>query len=219
VDVTEQQRRSWADDALDAARAGTDALFDPNIADAALQAAEEARTRFAEFLDASADRRRQAAGPVLDGQQRASFERALDAWLDWLRTSAEMALQLGGPLLNDLADGGRAGDAVAFARTVAGTEATTTFNINNNTADPLVGVRFHCGDLRSSDESVIPMECVTFDPTEIDLIEPATSYYVTARLVLPEGTAAGTYRGVVMATQLTDQHLPVTVEVVPRVVR
>ncbi len=217
--MSEQKRRSLTEDAVQAARAGADALFDPSMREAALQAAEEARERFARFLESSTARSREAGPAGLDGPQRASFDRALDAWLDWMRDSAEMAIQLGGPLLADLAGRIRDGDAIAFPTVVAGTATTTTFNVNNDSADPLIGVRFHCGDLRAASEAVIPMECMDFEPAEIDLIEPGTSYYVTTHLRVPEGTAPGVYHGVAMATELSDQHLPVSVDVVPRVVR
>lgn len=223
-----QRSRSWTEDIVEAARAGTGALFDPeatgelldDVAREAMRGIAEARERFAGFLDGAprpqSDGGNPASSDVFSREQRASFERAVDAFSDWFRVSAETAFQLAEPFVRSLTQSQGLG-GIDFPPTVAGTTATTTFPLGADDTEAVEDVLFHCDDLRSSDELIIPASRITFDPPKVDRIDAGTTHHISVQVDVPEATPPGKYRGVIMATQFPDTHFPILLEVVPRV--
>jgi hypothetical protein len=87
--------------------------------------------------------------------------------------------------------------------------------LHNGTAEARDDLRLHCGDLRSSDATVLPGGLV-FDPETVAELPARSSRGITVGLAPGAGGATpGTYRGVVMVTGLPDVWLPVTVIVDP----
>ncbi len=87
--------------------------------------------------------------------------------------------------------------------------------LHNRGADDLGKVRLRCSDLLSHDGALIESALVRFEPDTVPMVARC-SRGVTVEIDVPEDTAAGSYRGTMLADGYPDIWLPVVLRVLPR---
>ena len=87
--------------------------------------------------------------------------------------------------------------------------------LHNRGADDLGKVRLRCSDLLAHDGALIESALVRFEPDTVAMVARC-SRGVTVEIDVPDDTAAGNYRGTMLADGYPDIWLPVVLSVLPR---
>ncbi len=208
--MSDAERRSWAEDAVEAARVSAEALMSEEAQQAredGIRMAIEATARLGEIFT--------RGGPFgsMEGVDeesyrrfRAETERMFDAWVDVLRASFNAYMDAADRALTYRPGGGRrsATDDVRLSPIVAGESTTATVWIRNPTDGPLVGIELRCSDLVSDAGDVITRDQIVIDPEAIDLVEPRATSTASVRLTSRRDAVPGVYRGSISSNQLPD---------------
>lgn len=104
--------------------------------------------------------------------------------------------------------------AVSFVASEPGAVSTEVW-LHNRGADDLGKVRLRCSDLLAHDGVVIESALVRFEPDTVPMVARC-SRGVTVEIDVPDDTAAGNYRGTMLADGHPDIWLPVVLRVLPR---
>lgn len=186
--------RSWADEAIEAARAGAKALLGEDAlrgrADG-IRSAFDATRRFGELFAPGVE----DAGDGRYRQFRADTERMFDAWVDVARAAFDASMDAIDRVYRAQASAPSTDDAVRFAPIVAGESTTATLWLRNPSDSPLVAVKLGCSALVSEQGDVITTDAVEIAPSTVDIVDAGSTMPVSVRLRTRPETAAGTYRG------------------------
>jgi hypothetical protein len=87
--------------------------------------------------------------------------------------------------------------------------------LHNRGADDLGKVRLRCSDLLAHDGALIESALVRFEPDTVAMVARC-SRGVTVEIDVPDDTAAGNYRGTMLADGYPDIWLPIVLRVLPR---
>jgi uncharacterized membrane protein len=87
--------------------------------------------------------------------------------------------------------------------------------LHNRGADDLGKVRLRCSDLLAHDGALIESALVRFEPDTVPMLARC-SRGVTVEIDVPDDTAAGNYRGTMLADGYPDIWLPVVLRILPR---
>lgn len=93
--------------------------------------------------------------------------------------------------------------------------ASTEVWLHNRGADDLGKVRLRCSDLLAHDGALIESAMVRFEPDTVPMVARC-SRGVTVEVDVPDGLAAGNYRGTLLADGHPDIWLPIVLSVLPR---
>ncbi len=93
--------------------------------------------------------------------------------------------------------------------------ASTEVWLHNRGADDLGKVRLRCSDLLAHDGTLIESAMVRFEPDTVPMVARC-SRGVTVEVDVPDGLAAGNYRGTLLADGCPDIWLPIVLSVLPR---
>lgn len=104
--------------------------------------------------------------------------------------------------------------AVSLVATEPGAVSTEVW-LHNRGADDLGKVRLRCSDLLAHDGALIESALVRFEPDTVPMVARC-SRGVTVEIDVPDDTAAGNYRGTLLADGYPDIWLPVVLRVLPR---
>ncbi len=89
--------------------------------------------------------------------------------------------------------------------------------LHNGTAEPMLGLRPHSGDLRSHDGSTLPASCIGFDPPSLEELPARSSRGVLVVAAVGADVGAdvpgGVYHGVLLVAGAPDVWLPIIVTV------
>jgi hypothetical protein len=148
------------------------------------------------------------ASPTLD---------LMRVWLELLQRGVE-ALEgaaggggISGPATADVGAGTAAG--VVRMRLDGQHRATAEVWLHNGTAEAITDLAFHCGELRAADGTSLPADAIRFSPPRVDDLPARSSRGVAVEATVPDGAAAGAYRGVVLVAGAPDVWLPVEVRI------
>lgn len=214
-------QRSWAEDAVDAARAGAEAFFTGVAGDAradGIRTALEATQRLGELFTRAASFGPGRGDPAFDEEGyrtfRAETERMFDAWIDVMRSSFETMMSVADrTFLADREDRIAPADAIRLGPVLPGESTASTLWVRNPTDGPLIGVNLQSTPLVSSAGDLITEEQLTLSESTIEFIEPGSSRAVSVRLQTRADAMPGLYRGVI-----TSEAMPnalVLAEIVP----
>lgn len=103
--------------------------------------------------------------------------------------------------------------AVAPAPVRPGTETSAMFWMHNTSSVVVPAVRPHCAAPRSHLGRELGAGAIAFDPQVLDPLPARSSCGIEVRVRVPPGAEPGTYVSVVMATNVPDLCLPLTVTV------
>ena len=104
--------------------------------------------------------------------------------------------------------------AVSLVASEPGAVSTEVW-LHNRGADDLGKVRLRCSDLLAHDGALIESALVRFEPDTVPMLARC-SRGVTVEIDVPDDTAAGNYRGTMLADGYPDIWLPVVLSVLPR---
>ena len=104
--------------------------------------------------------------------------------------------------------------AVSLVASEPGAVSTEVW-LHNRGADDLGKVRLRCSDLLAHDGALIESALVRFEPDTVPMVARC-SRGVTVEIDVPDDTAAGNYRGTMLADGYPDIWLPVVLSVLPR---
>jgi hypothetical protein len=104
--------------------------------------------------------------------------------------------------------------AVSLVASEPGAVSTEVW-LHNRGADDLGKVRLRCSDLLAHDGALIESASVRFEPDTVPMVARC-SRGVTVEIDVPDDTAAGNYRGTMLADGYPDVWLPVVLSVLPR---
>jgi hypothetical protein len=104
--------------------------------------------------------------------------------------------------------------AVSLVASEPGAVSTEVW-LHNRGADDLGKVRLRCSDLLAHDGALIESAFVRFEPDTVPMVARC-SRGVTVEIDVPDDTAAGSYRGTMLADGYPDIWLPVLLSVLPR---
>ena len=104
--------------------------------------------------------------------------------------------------------------AVSLVASEPGAVSTEVW-LHNRGADDLGKVRLRCSDLLAHDGALIESALVRFEPDTVPMVARC-SRGVTVEIDVPDDTAAGNYRGTMLADGYPDIWLPVVLRVLPR---
>src|ERR1700722_5765898 len=104
--------------------------------------------------------------------------------------------------------------AVSLVASEPGAVSTEVW-LHNRGADDLGKVRLRCSDLLAHDGALIASALVRFEPDTVPMVARC-SRGVTVEIDVPDNTAAGNYRGTMLADGYPDIWLPVVLSVLPR---
>jgi hypothetical protein len=104
--------------------------------------------------------------------------------------------------------------AVSLVASEPGAVSTEVW-LHNRGADDLGKVRLRCSDLLAHDGALIESALVRFEPDTVPMVARC-SRGVTVEIDVPDDTAAGNYRGTMLADGYPDIWLPVVLSVMPR---
>ncbi len=104
--------------------------------------------------------------------------------------------------------------AVSLVASESGAVSTEVW-LHNRGADDLGKVRLRCSDLLAHDGALIESALVRFEPDTVPMVARC-SRGVTVEIDVPDDTAAGNYRGTMLADGYPDIWLPVVLSVLPR---
>ncbi|MGB8208385.1 MAG: hypothetical protein WCF69_12375 [Mycobacterium sp.] len=104
--------------------------------------------------------------------------------------------------------------AVSLVASEPGAVSTEVW-LHNRGADDLGKVRLRCSDLLAHDGALIESALVRFEPDTVSMVARC-SRGVTVEIDVPDDTAAGNYRGTMLADGYPDIWLPVVLSVLPR---
>jgi hypothetical protein len=104
--------------------------------------------------------------------------------------------------------------AVSLVASEPGAVSTEVW-LHNRGADDLGKVRLRCSDLLAHDGALIESALVRFEPDTVAMVARC-SRGVTVEIDVPDDTAAGNYRGTMLADGYPDIWLPVVLRVLPR---
>jgi hypothetical protein len=104
--------------------------------------------------------------------------------------------------------------AVSLVASEPGAVSTEVW-LHNRGADDLGKVRLRCSDLLAHDGALIDSALVRFEPDTVAMVARC-SRGVTVEIDVPDDTAAGNYRGTMLADGYPDIWLPVVLRVLPR---
>ncbi len=104
--------------------------------------------------------------------------------------------------------------AVSLVASEPGAVSTEVW-LHNLGADDLGKVRLRCSDLLAHDGTLIESALVRFEPDTVPMVARC-SRGVTVEIDVPDDTAAGNYRGTMLADGYPDIWLPVVLRVLPR---
>jgi hypothetical protein len=104
--------------------------------------------------------------------------------------------------------------AVSLVASEPGAVSTEVW-LHNHGADDLGKVRLRCSDLLAHDGALIESAMVRFEPDTVPMVARC-SRGVTVEIDVPDDTAAGNYRGTMLADGYPDIWLPVVLSVLPR---
>ena len=104
--------------------------------------------------------------------------------------------------------------AVSLVASEPGAVSTEVW-LHNRGADDLGKVRLRCSDLLAHDGALIESALVRFEPDTVPMVARC-SRGVTVEIDVPDNTAAGNYRGTMLADGYPDIWLPVVLRVLPR---
>jgi hypothetical protein len=104
--------------------------------------------------------------------------------------------------------------AVSLVASEPGAVSTEVW-LHNRGADDLGKVRLRCSDLLAHDGALIASALVRFEPDTVPMVARC-SRGVTVEIDVPDNTAAGNYRGTMLADGYPDIWLPVVLRVLPR---
>src|SRR5271156_5009003 len=104
--------------------------------------------------------------------------------------------------------------AVSLVASEPGAVSTEVW-LHNRGADDLGKVRLRCSDLLAHDGALIESALVRFEPDTVAMVARC-SRGVTVEIDVPDDTAAGNYRGTMLADGYPDIWLPVVLSVRPR---
>ena len=104
--------------------------------------------------------------------------------------------------------------AVSLVASEPGAVSTEVW-LHNRGADDLGKVRLRCSDLLADDGALIESALVRFEPDTVPMVARC-SRGVTVEIDVPDDTAAGNYRGTMLADGYPDIWLPVVLRVLPR---
>ncbi|MFZ0715291.1 hypothetical protein [Mycobacterium sp.] len=104
--------------------------------------------------------------------------------------------------------------AVSLVASEPGAVSTDVW-LHNRGADDLGKVRLRCSDLLAHDGALIESALVRFEPDTVPMVARC-SRGVTVEIDVPDDTAAGNYRGTLLADGYPDIWLPVVLRVLPR---
>ena len=104
--------------------------------------------------------------------------------------------------------------AVSLVASEPGAVSTEVW-LHNRGADDLGKVRLRCSDLLAHDGALIESALVRFEPDTVSMVARC-SRGVTVEIDVPDDTAAGNYRGTMLADGYPDIWLPVVLRVLPR---
>lgn len=150
---------------------------------------------------------------------RADAERLVELYADWTRLlvdgAASIAEQAAGMAPAAAGPGPSAGGDVLVLGP-ASAKATTTASawlhvLDGPSAAPAA---LHATDLVAHDGSVVPAIAVGTTPTHLETSDARSTSEVRVTVVVPEGTAPGSYHGHLLATGLPEVVLPLRLEVV-----
>ncbi len=193
--------RSWADEAIDAARAGAEAILGEDAMQArtdGMRAAFDATRRFGELftpLGRTSSPEEDVTSDDRYRRFRADTERMFDAWVDVARAAFDASMDAIDRVYRTQPGTPRADDAVRFAPIVAGESTTTTLWLRNPTDGPLVGVQLSCSALVSETGDVITADRIEMAPVTVDVVEARSFVPVSVRLRSRPDTMPGSYRG------------------------
>jgi hypothetical protein len=104
--------------------------------------------------------------------------------------------------------------AVSLVASEPGAVSTEVW-LHNHGAEDLGKVRLRCSDLLAHDGALIDSAMVRFEPDTVPMVARC-SRGVTVEIDVPDDTAAGNYRGTMLADGYPDIWLPVVLSVLPR---
>jgi hypothetical protein len=104
--------------------------------------------------------------------------------------------------------------AVSLVASEPGAVSTEVW-LHNRGADDLGKVRLRCSDLLAHDGALIESALVRFEPDTVPMVARC-SRGVTVEIDVPDDTAAGNYRGTMLADGYPDIWLPVVLRVLPQ---
>jgi hypothetical protein len=104
--------------------------------------------------------------------------------------------------------------AVSLVASEPGAVSTEVW-LHNRGADDLGKVRLRCSDLLAHDGALIESALVRFEPDTVPMVARC-SRGVTVEIDVPDDTAAGNYRGTMLADGYPDIWLPVVLCVLPQ---
>ncbi|MDH3250986.1 MAG: hypothetical protein OEQ47_18595 [Acidimicrobiia bacterium] len=191
-----RDERSWADEAIEAARAGAKALLGEDALRGrgdGIRSAFDATRRFGELFAPGGEGA--LTGDERYRQFRADTERMFDAWIDVARAAFDASMDAIDRVYRAQPSAHAVDDAVHFAPIVAGESTTSTLWLRNPSESPLVGVQLSCSALVSELGDVITTDGVEIDPSTVDIVDAHSAMPVSVRLRTRPETAAGTYRG------------------------
>jgi hypothetical protein len=203
------------------------AVFDPALNIRALgeiqargfQAATEVVNRFIRMADAKSVTD-SADGTQATGDQATpapDVDRVLQVW-QRLATQAVESLRGAAQPLGEVAtvdiQHARSSGAVSLVASEPGAVSTEVW-LHNRGADDLGKVRLRCSDLLAHDGALIESALVRFEPDTVPMVARC-SRGVTVEIDVPDDTAAGNYRGTMLADGYPDIWLPVVLSVLPR---
>jgi len=85
--------------------------------------------------------------------------------------------------------------------------------LHNGTAEPMIGLRLHTGDLRAHDGSTLPSSGLRFDPPSLDELPARSSRGVVVVADVGDDVPGGVYRGVLLVAGAPDVWLPIVLTV------
>jgi hypothetical protein len=144
-------------------------------------------------------------------------DRVLQVWqrlatqaVESLRGAAQPRAEVASVDIQQAASSG----AVSLVASEPGAVSTEVW-LHNRGADDLGKVRLRCSDLLAHDGALIESALVRFEPDTVPMVARC-SRGVTVEIDVPDDTAAGNYRGTMLADGYPDIWLPVVLRVLPR---
>jgi hypothetical protein len=210
------------------------AVFDPALNIRALgeiqargfRAATEVVNRFirsadtktvADSVDSTQAPGDQAISPPGEEAPPPDVDRVLQAWQRLAAQAVESlrgAAQPRGDVASVDIQQATSSGAVSLVASEPGAVSTEVW-LHNRGADDLGKVRLRCSDLLAHDGALIESALVRFEPDTVPMLARC-SRGVTVEIDVPDDTAAGNYRGTMLADGYPDIWLPVVLRILPR---
>jgi hypothetical protein len=178
----------------------------------------------AEGLRAASELLERMLGSDRDGPGRRSrsperdYAAVVDTWTDLLQRIAAGLAQPGpGGAVTIPVDSSTVGAPVQLTldKSTAGQGATAEVWLHNGTASPVGPLALRCGQLTTSDGTVLDGVHVRFEPREVDLLPPRSSRAVLLSVTATGLLTPGYYRGTIQADGAPKLWLPFEVAIDP----